>query len=457
MRNQKKYLRQTDLRSTLRRRIMGGVLSSLLILAPAVSAAVDSALLEQARSLLKAGNAEAAYELLEPHEITDAGDLTYDALLATAALESGKPSKATFIYERMLAVDPSYSVRVDMGRAYVALGDFGRAKIEFETVLTSPNVPPDLRLQVEKYVKAAESRAQDKNTVVTVYAEFGLGHDNNIGSATALNSLTLPASGLYTPLQPTGRKTADGYSTLGLGGEINHQLSDQWGLFVGGDYRGRDQQTFNEANYSTVDGRVGVSYAGGAWLLRTGLTAGAYNYYGVHLRDTTGLTADWRMALDSSSQLTAGASIVRANYLPAASASLASVTYTGSLGWLRAIGDGTTVVSLSGSGGYEDATKSRDDGDRRFIGPRALVQTSFNDSLGGYISGGVTRSNYTGLNTSYQFPRRETLYDLTFALSWALGKGVTLRPQVSYVKNDSNAQLYTYEKTDTSINLRLDY
>lgn len=433
-------------------------LRGLALFSAAAFAAPDPALLKQADALLKGGKADAAYALLEPLEIAEAGDLGFDYLLATAALESGKPSKATFIYERILAIEPSFiGVRADMGRAYFALGDFGRAKIEFEAVLTSPNVPPDLRLQVEQYVKAAESRAQGQKTVISSYVELGLGRDSNIGSATGQRSLTLPASGLYSPAAPTGLKTSDEYSTLGVGGEINHQLSEQWGAFVGADYRARDHVRFNDPNSATLDGRAGLSYSSGPWLLRTALTAGTYHYYGTRLRDTTGLTVDWRMALSTTSQITAAGSMMRADYLPTASASQSSVTYTGTLGWLSSFDDGTTVLSLSGSGGYEQATRGRDDGDRRFIGPRALLQTSFNDRLGGYVTGGAARSQYTGRNTSYLFERRETLYDLTFALSWAIAKGFSLRPQVTYYRNLSNAELYSYDKTDASINLRFDY
>lgn len=183
--------------------------------------AVDKELLEQAQAMIKAGKTDAAYQLLEPKEAEHAGDLNFDYLLGTAALESGKPSKATFVYERILAVEPSYhGVRADMGRAYFALGDYARAKIEFETVLGAKNLPLDLRTQVEQYVAAAEARAQAKLTVMTGYMEFGLGRDSNIGSASGLTALNLPATGVYRPTPPTGVKTPNDYSTLAIGGEV---------------------------------------------------------------------------------------------------------------------------------------------------------------------------------------------------------------------------------------------
>jgi tetratricopeptide (TPR) repeat protein len=429
-----------------------------LALAQTAWAGVEQSLIEQAEALLKAGKAEAAYQLLEPQEAAGAGDLVFDYLLATAALESGKPSKATFIYERILAVAPSYvGVRADMGRAYYALGDYGRAKIEFETVLSVSNLPPDLRGQVEQYVKLAEARAQAKRTVFTGYIEAGIGRDTNIGSATGQSLLNLPASGAYAPTPPTGIKTADSYSTLALGGEINHQLSDQWGLYTGADYRIRDYRTYNNPNNWTVDGRAGFSYSGGAWLLRTGLAAGEYHYYGQHLRNTVGLTADWRRALTTSSQLTANGSFTRGTYLQTGQSNQDSNTATLSIGWLTALGDGSTVFSITGTGGNEIATGHRDDGDKRFFGPRVSLQKVFSESLGGFASMGATRSAYQGINTSYLKSRRETLYDLSLGLTWTIAKGASLRPMLTYIRNDSNAELYSYNKTDASLNLRFDF
>jgi hypothetical protein len=80
------------------------LVSVAVMLAPAAWAGVDQATLEQAEALLKDGKAEAAYQMLEPLEGVGAGDLVFDYLLATAALESGKPSKATLLSLRLMLV-----------------------------------------------------------------------------------------------------------------------------------------------------------------------------------------------------------------------------------------------------------------------------------------------------------------------------------------------------------------
>ncbi len=431
---------------------------ALALAGQAALAAVSQAVLEQADALMKAGKADEAYRLLEPLEIEGAGDEVYDYLLATAALESGRPSKATFIYERILAVKPAFvGVRADMGRAYFALGDFGRAKIEFETVLTFQNLPLDLRAQVEQYVRAAEARAQSKKTIATGYVELGFGRDTNVGSATDVTTLNLPGAGAYVPAPPVGLKTADNYASVAMGGEISHQLTDQWGLYGGADLRGRAYQAYAEPGNNAVDIRGGASYSGGAWLLRSGLTAGQFSQNGERIRDSVGVTADWRMALEGGSQVTAGASVVRLMYVPAAQVRQDVVTATLSGGWLTSLGDGTTVLSLSASAGNENAVGGRDDGDKRFWGPRVFVQKTFSDKVGAYVSAGATQSKYALVNPLYLFAREETLYDLAIGVTWTVAKGVTVRPQLSYVRNNSNAELFSYDKTDISVNVRFDF
>ncbi len=97
--------------------------------------------LAQADQLMKANRAADAYALLAPLEDQLAGDPDYDYLLGISALDSGKPDKATLAFERLLATKPDFAgARLDMGRAYLMMGDRSRARTEFETVL-SQNPP----------------------------------------------------------------------------------------------------------------------------------------------------------------------------------------------------------------------------------------------------------------------------------------------------------------------------
>src|SRR4051812_47803510 len=119
-----------------------------IVVAGANAWAVD-AQLEQAHAMLKEGKAAQAYALLEPQEFNRAGEIDYDTLLGIAALDGGKPDKATLAFERVLALDPnSAGVRLDMARAYFALGDYPRAKAEI-ALAAQNNPPPAARMVID--------------------------------------------------------------------------------------------------------------------------------------------------------------------------------------------------------------------------------------------------------------------------------------------------------------------
>src|SRR3989441_13007734 len=89
-----------------------------LVWAFAFASRAQADILAQGEALVRAGRYADAYQLLEPHEDRLAGDLKFDYLLARSALETGRPSKASFIYERILAQEPNYvGVRLEVGRA----------------------------------------------------------------------------------------------------------------------------------------------------------------------------------------------------------------------------------------------------------------------------------------------------------------------------------------------------
>ena len=73
------------------------------------------------------------------------------------------------------------------------------------------------------------------------------------------------------------------------------------------------------------------------------------------------------------------------------------------------------------------------------------------------ISTGASFSRYDLDNPIFLKARREKLYDATVALNYTLAKGLVLRPQLTYLRNDSNVELYAYDKMDASVNLRYDF
>src|SRR5687768_6269331 len=101
----------------------------------AFQAQAADAVMDQAYKHMQAGNAKAAYALLEPEETARAGDKDFDFLFALAALDVGQNTRAIFALERVLAADPNNArARAELGRAYLAVGEASAARVELNAV-----------------------------------------------------------------------------------------------------------------------------------------------------------------------------------------------------------------------------------------------------------------------------------------------------------------------------------
>lgn len=427
------------------------------VLCASASAATDGEVVAQGEALVKAGRYADAYQLLEPLEDRLAGDIKYDYLLARSALETNRPSKASFIYERILAVEPNYvGVRLEMGRAYLALGDYARAKLEFEAVLRFENLPPGLREQALVYGKAAEDFISGKKTVTNAYLEYAFGYDSNPASATKFNPIDIAGGNLFE-VPAAGLKRSDHYNGLVFGGEVVRTLPAGFSAFLGADGRSRVYNNVDLADFYSLDGRTGIGYTQGAHNLRLSITGGGFYLDDNRTRDAAGAGLDYRYLATKSDQVTLAVSTNKFKFMQETQATNNFRLDQGSVGWLHGTDSGRGVFGLTALGGLETATGGRPDGGKHFYGGRFVYQTAFTDTTGVFLVGGVQRSKYSQVNAGFDLTRQDRLYDATLGVTWAFAKGWSLRPQVVRIRNKSNIQLFEFDRTDASLNIRLDF
>jgi tetratricopeptide (TPR) repeat protein len=432
---------------------------------PALAADPD---LAKAEALMREGKAAEAYTLLEPFEFEQSGNIKFDYLLGIAALDSGKPDKATLAFERVLAADPNFAgARIDMARAYFQLGDMTRAKTEFEAVLTQ-NPPPAARVTIDKYMAAIAQQESASQTRSSGYVEFSVGHDSNVNFATSARELAVPALGnLVFALSPNNVKLADNYLGVGLGGEISHQISPKFGVYAGADVRVRDNRTQNTFDSTALDGRVGVALGEAADVLRLGVQGGKFDLDGKNNRNTDGVSAEWRHLLDPANQLSLFLLQARYRFEPSISVNNFDQTTLGT-NWLTIFNDGKGMFSgtlITGNDRIpttEDGTPVRADGGKRFNGIRLGAQVQLDERLDLFAGIGAQWSKYDTPNVTFSSPtesvtRDDRLYDANIGLNWRLDKNWSLRPQIAYLRNNSNIVIYQHDRTDIAVTLRRDF
>ena len=204
----------------------------LFFLSSAWACAQSAPDLAQARSLLRSGQPAAALKLLEPHEDAHAGNLEFDYLLGMAALDAGRADKATIALERALIVNPNHAgARLDLARAYFALGDHGRARNEFNIALAQ-DPPPNARATINAYLARMNGSAGG-DTRASAYLDVTAGRDTDVNNATSQGQVYVPVFGLSLLLALTSQRTADNFASLGGGGEVSYALSTNMPLFAG--------------------------------------------------------------------------------------------------------------------------------------------------------------------------------------------------------------------------------
>ena len=171
-------------------------------------------LLARAKALSSAGKFLDAYELLAAAEDTYIGVIEFDYALGRAALDAGRPDKATLALSRVLALDPGHAgALIDIGRAYLALGNYDQARATFETLL-SLAPPPAVRAQLQAYLEQARAAGQDRSPesgrshhgyLAAVY-----GRSSNVNQSPGQSQVFIPAFGaayelsIRTSGRPTG-------------------------------------------------------------------------------------------------------------------------------------------------------------------------------------------------------------------------------------------------------------
>jgi len=448
---------------TVRSTVASALLTMLLASAGAVAA---DAQVEQARALLREGKPAAAFALLEPQEFERAGDIAFDTVLGIAALDAGRPDKATLAFERVLAMDPNaMGVRLDMARAYFALGDLARARLELDVVMQN-NPPPAARMAAEKYLAAIAEREQARRTVVSGYVEGSSGHDDNITSVVSDFTGAVLATYRLPGFQPTGNAIKRNSAIAGLAGglDIQHRIDDAWSVAGSADLRRRE--VLDAGNYSSdqLDLRASVARTAGADQLRAGITAQEFRQrtdVPTANRHALGVNVEWRRMHGQSDQSMVFLAATRQRFPDIAVNDQDSVVL--GAGWLH-LGSGPSrpLLYASLSAGLDDARRQLANGadnSRRFVSGRLYAQASLSETADVFAGVGLLsrRDRSAFARSTVTAFGRDRIADVTLGINWRPAPDWSVRPQLTHASNDSNIALSEYKRTEATITVRRDF
>lgn len=439
-------VRQSSCRAgTARPEIRRAWLAALALAAPCAVGQPASPDLQRAEALIRDGKAQEAWQLLAPFEAQHAGRLEYDYLLGVAALESGKPGRATFILERVLIANPGHTAaRLEMARAYFALGDRERSAREFRAVLAMAP-PAATRATVQQYLARLEGGATGAPRAFQGYVEATVGRDSNVNAAAILASQLSPLA--------LSASEADGYFGIGAGAALSSELDRTYTVFGGADVRSRMHFDLDQFDSLEADLRVGVqARVSPDDHLRLTLEHNEYDLDNDGLRRTQGASAQWIRRLEPQAQVTFYAQALRIRYRQEALTSENSDLMLAGLQVSRAFG--SLIASASAYAGRDDATGGRADGDRELAGLGGTLERPLSTRVQAYARVSYQHSDYRRDNTMIGAQREDRYTSVDLGLDWRVAPGWIVRPHLSREQNRSNLPATEYGRTEASISLR---
>ncbi len=416
----------------------------------APTSAASSTELSHGRQLLHDGNYAEAYDLLSPMAGANRGDPTFDYVFGRAALGSGHAEQAKELFLASLAAQPdSPPAHLALGRAYYALGRYAEAKIEFETVLRFDNLPPDLLSQVKIYNEAAMQSVEEGRRLTGFgYLETGIGvynvHDT-VGTRTF-----------------GGSDRRDTFYNLRAGGGLNYELDNGYALNGTLDYRFRYYDNADSRDDSDLRWNMAGSRSFGDNNLAVGFR-GRTSYRGNgNYRNDAGIYADYRYRLDTDNQLTFGAEYLRRRYPEGPFRGRNRTSTTLSAGWEHSFLDGVGSFSFAGHGGKHYATTGAD-GNSDFFGAIASLDFTIGSKVNWGVFGWWERDDFNSDAIHFHpdtednlilLGRSDNLYEAGSYLTWEFAPTWTLRPELLWIRDHSNAVAFNYSSTEVFLNVR---
>ncbi|HEX4333133.1 MAG TPA: tetratricopeptide repeat protein [Usitatibacter sp.] len=436
--------------------------------------AQDSPALENARRLLNAGNARQAYQDLSALQDKMTGMPEFDYLLGVAALDSGHIDDAIIAFERVLAVVPTHAgAQMDLARAYYAAGSFDLAEAAFRR-LRDENPPPAALIAINRYLEAIQARKLLTQAGWSGYGELGLGYDSNLTGVPGNFGAAAAQSFNIIGIEATGNsiKRSAWFAQGAIGGEYHTPLSRGWSLFGGGEARGR---VYNkEDDFDIVQGEVhgGAALNAGDNQYRATAAYSPFSQKGAAPGDPQptndrrigGIALDWRHSLNTKMQAGLGLQVNSIRFPRNEIENFNQLFLTAS--WLQSFErKGSPLLYLTAFVSDDHANHSFDNGvngtstkSKNLAGLRSYLQYSLSPTLSVFNGLGVIyRRDKDDFARSTEIQKgRDTYAEATIGVGWQFREKCALRVQALFSRNDSNVDIYDFNRNEFSSTIRCD-
>jgi len=381
-----------------------------------------------------------------------AGEIeTMDVLfwLGTCASRVGEYNLAQQKLEKLLAIDPQlHEARLELAGVYFQTGQKAEAQRELETIKAAAPSP-----EFEKKIDSAlqKVKRQGINYDWNLRASLGYMYDDNINAGPELKQYQV-AGGTIRPA--SGRaKTDDSAAITNLFGNFLYDLGERngwmWNSALAFYYK--SYFDYSEFNYMSVNLRTGPWWVGKRDFLT--LPVGyVYDEFGSdRLSNILSFDPTYEHYFCNYFSLKGLYSYRHRRYFADSNANLENINQRFELRPTFYLGQRRHIISILG--GYDDrnAEVDRLSYDAPFIGASYFARWTPTTEC--YLRYAWTGKEYKDTPPDYTEIREDTMNEFTAVLSQYFYTNFFVSLSYNYLDNDSNAEIYSYDKSTYAIKL----
>ena len=414
-------------------------------LATPAAAAGDTNLYEL-RRLVDSGQFEAGYKLAAT-QTGLLGSPHFDFLLGLAAVNSGHQAQGVLALERHLAVVPANDrARLELAKGYYELGDYFRARQEFEFVLRY-NPPKDVQANVQKYLDAMQTREVITSRASSrSYIEVGVGSDSNVNAGTYKSQIDL-ITGTLPLTDPNSSEAKSSFVQVSGGTQWLRRVDAGLAVFAGLDFDFKHNPDATQYNAINLGAYSGFSVAKGTGLYRLTLSEGQMRVNGEKYRNTLSLTGEGQFSLGEGYTATSVAQyseLAHAQVNGVRDARMLTlgggVQKTYQSAWRPTLGLQVTYAK-------EFNLHLRDDLSRDVITTR--LSLAANPTERASVSAGLSRqqSSFELADIAFGTVREDAMWSADVGVNYLWDRHWLIRADLQYTDNESNQGLYSYRRS----------
>ena len=343
-----------------------------------------------------------------------------------------------------------------MARAYFALGEFQRAREEFNEVKRH-RPPPGVVKTVDQFLEGIKRKEGEYKVLWGAYGEFGLGYNSNVNAATAVDSIILPFIG-PVQLAASSRPLPSPFGVGAVGGNVSVPIDYDTHAFLSVN---ASTQKYSQADGYNLGGAVvtgGLRYNDGANEYKVVAFGSLAQLSVIPVPNTAGGGLEYSRRLTETESLLAGVSAIRLGY-PSDFVAYNSNLGTAMLGYRQVfpLVRWQPVLDLTTTFAKQTNISDRPDLGRTLVGGNVQVSFMPNAQTGISLGAGYAQSNYGSEDLLYQTNRSDGLISANAVFQYSLTKELTARAEFTYFNNLSNLGLYSYNQWTGALKLRYSY